>query len=110
LCPTQSEVLCATLLEWRTGSDGRTALPVTASTNSMSSTQSSTTITHAPRFDDPRFPGGMRPDLYIGPPRQLGGPLLEVMLEVHTNGSLLIFHAMEARPKMLALLEGEERQ
>jgi hypothetical protein len=32
------------------------------------------------------------------------------MLEVHTNGSLLIFHAMEARPKMLALLEGEERQ
>ena len=62
---------------------------------------------HAPRFDDPRFPGGMRPDLYIGPPRQLGGPLLEVMLEVHTNGSLLIFHAMEARPKMLAIFEGE---
>ncbi len=27
--------------------------------------------------------------------------------EVRTNGSLLVFHAMEARPKMLALFEGE---
>jgi hypothetical protein len=45
------------------------------------------------------------------PPRQLGGPLLEVMLEVRTNGSLLIFHAMRARPKMLALFEhGKERR
>ncbi|MHB1473989.1 MAG: hypothetical protein ACYCV4_10245 [Dermatophilaceae bacterium] len=67
---------------------------------------------HVPRFDDPRVPGGIRPDLYrpvptsnSGPPRQLGGPLLKVMLEVHTNGSLIIFHAMEARAKMLALFD-----
>ncbi|MHB8188141.1 MAG: hypothetical protein ACYDDU_19150 [Dermatophilaceae bacterium] len=45
------------------------------------------------------------PTSNIGPPRQLGGPLLEVMLEVHTNGSLIIFHAMEARAKMLALFD-----
>ena len=60
---------------------------------------------HAPQFDDPRVPGGIRPDLYVGPPRKLGGPLLEVMLEVRTNGSLVIFHAMEARPKILALFD-----
>ena len=60
---------------------------------------------HAPEFDDPRVPGGMRPDLSVGPPRQLSGQLLEVMLEVRTNGSLVIFHAMEARPKILALFK-----
>lgn len=60
---------------------------------------------HAPQFDDPRVPGGIRPDLYVGPPRQLGGPLLEVMLEVRANGSLVIFHAMEARSKILALFD-----
>ena len=60
---------------------------------------------HAPHFDDPRVPGGIRPDLYVGPPRKLGGPLVEVMLEVRANGSLVIFHAMEARPKILALFD-----
>ena len=59
---------------------------------------------HAPQFDDPHIPGGIRPDLYVAP-RQLGGPLLEVMLEVRDNGSLVIFHAMEARPKILALFD-----
>lgn len=34
-------------------------------------------------FDEPRIPGRVRPTLFIGPPRQLGGPLLEVMVEVH---------------------------
>jgi len=31
-------------------------------------------------FDEPRIAGGLRPTLYIGPPRQLGGPLLEVIV------------------------------
>lgn len=32
-------------------------------------------------FDEPRVEGASRPDLYIGPPRQLGGDLLEIMVE-----------------------------
>jgi hypothetical protein len=32
-------------------------------------------------LDVPRPPANRRPTLYIGPPRQLGGPLLEVMAE-----------------------------
>lgn len=63
---------------------------------------------HEAEFDEPRVHGGIRPDLYIGPSSRLGGPLLEVMLEVRPNGSLFIFHAMEARPKMLALFIREE--
>ena len=33
-------------------------------------------------FDEPRVPGHAKPTLFIGPPRQLGGPLLEVMVEM----------------------------
>lgn len=57
---------------------------------------------HEAKFDEPRVPGGIRPDLYIGPSRNHipGDPLLEVMLERHPT-DFFIFHAMEARPKML---------
>jgi hypothetical protein len=34
-----------------------------------------------------------------------GGQLLEVILEVRDNGSLAIFPAMEARPKILVLVD-----
>jgi hypothetical protein len=33
-------------------------------------------------FDEPRPPATVRPTLFIGPPRQLGGGLLEVMVEI----------------------------
>jgi hypothetical protein len=36
---------------------------------------------YVPEFDEPRVPGAARPDLWIGPPRQLGGALIEVMGE-----------------------------
>lgn len=62
-------------------------------------------LLHVPEFDEPRFPLGTKPHLFIGPPRQLGGPLLEVMLEMTPPRDLLIFHVMAARPKFLALLE-----
>ncbi|MBY6352028.1 hypothetical protein [Rhodococcoides corynebacterioides] len=52
-------------------------------------------------FDEPRVPGKSRPWLFIGPPRQLGGPLLEVMVEVIPPDDLVIFHVMEARQKHL---------
>ena len=92
-------------MEWRTGSGGRDS----AARHGINRLDVIHAIVnhyhHVPRFDDPRVPGGIRPDLYSGPPRQLGSPLLEVMLEVHTNGSLIIFHATEARAKMLALFD-----
>lgn len=60
-----------------------------------------------PDFDDARVPGHSKPTLYIGPPRQLGGPLLEVMIEVIPPRGLFVFHVMEARQKMLDRMEGK---
>lgn len=63
---------------------------------------------HVPAFDAPSGLNTGRLDLYIGPPRQLGAPLVEVMVEVLPSPDLLIFHAMLARPRYLALLgQGE---
>jgi hypothetical protein len=53
------------------------------------------------QFDEPRVPGMTRPTLFIGPPRQLGGPLLEVMVEILPPRDLHIFHVMIARQKHL---------
>lgn len=50
-------------------------------------------------FDEPRISGRVRPTLFIGPPRQFGGPLLEVMVEVVPPRDLHIFHVMIARQK-----------
>jgi len=52
-------------------------------------------------FDEPRIPGRVRPTLFIGPPRQLGDPLSEVMVEVAPSRDLHIFHVMIARQKHL---------
>jgi hypothetical protein len=52
-------------------------------------------------FDPPRPPATVRPTLFIGPPRQLGGALLEVMVEVTPPRDLHVFHVMVARPKHL---------
>ncbi len=62
-------------------------------------------LLHVPEFDEPRVPRGTKPHLFIGPPRQLGGPLLEVMLEMTPPRDLFLFHVMPARAKFLALLE-----
>ncbi len=59
-------------------------------------------------FDVPRVEGVGRPDLYVGPPRQLGGDLIEVMVERVPPRDVVIFHVMIARQKFLELLdEGE---
>ena len=52
-------------------------------------------------FEEPRLPGRVRPTLFIGPPRQPGGPMLEVMVEVSPPRDLHIFHVMIARQKHL---------
>lgn len=59
-----------------------------------------------PEFDDARVPGRSKPTLYIGPPRQLGGPLLEVMVETIPPRTIWVFHVMEARQKHLDRMGG----
>ncbi len=57
-------------------------------------------------FDEPRVPGHRRPTLYIGPSRQLGGPLLEIMVELVPPRDLLVFHVMIAQRKHLDRMKG----
>jgi hypothetical protein len=52
-------------------------------------------------FDEPRLVGKVRPTLYIGPPRQLGGLLLEVMVELIPPRGMHVFHVMHARQRHL---------
>lgn len=52
-------------------------------------------------FDEPRLESKVRPTLYIGPPRQLGGHLPEVMVELIPPRGMHIFHVMRARQKHL---------
>lgn len=42
-------------------------------------------------FDEPRVPGAAHPDLYVGPPRKLGAPLLEVMAETSPPRNVVVF-------------------
>lgn len=59
-------------------------------------------------FDEPRVPGHRRPDLYIGPPRRPGDPLLEVMVELVPPRDLLVFHVMIARTKHMQRMKGAQ--
>ena len=72
-----------------------------ASRTRMRCTRSATPITSKCEFEEPRLPGRVRPTLFIGPPRQRGGPLLEVMVEVSPPRDLHTFHVMIARQKHL---------
>lgn len=58
-------------------------------------------IHHETRFDDPRPPSSLRPDLFIGPQRNPTAPLLEVMVEIRPPRGFHIFHVMIARQKHL---------
>ncbi len=58
-------------------------------------------------FDEPRVPGHDKPWLFIGPPRKLGGPLLEVMVEVTPPRDMVVFHVMEARRKHLDRMDDQ---
>ncbi len=60
-------------------------------------------------FVDPRPPSTVAPTVYVGPPRQSGGPLLEVLVEERPPRELRIFHVMQARPKILARMTREQR-
>lgn len=59
-------------------------------------------------FSEPRVPGRGSPTLFIGPPRKLGGPLLEVMVEITPPRDVFIFHVMEARPKILERMKNND--
>ncbi|MDR1118388.1 MAG: hypothetical protein LBL01_03715 [Bifidobacteriaceae bacterium] len=64
-------------------------------------------LLYLPEFDDPGMQGASRPDLWAGPPRRLGGDLIEVMAERVPPRDLVVFHVMPARPKHLTLMETE---
>ena len=68
-------------------------------------------ITHAlyveQEFDEPRVHGHVWPTLFIGPSR-LGGPLLEVMVEVTPPRDFVVFHVMVSRAKHLARMVGAD--
>ncbi|MEV5963840.1 hypothetical protein AB0L70_18885 [Kribbella sp. NPDC051952] len=59
-------------------------------------------------FDEPRPPATIRPTLFIGPPRQLGGDLLEVMVEISPPRDVHVFHVMVARSKHLERMKEEQ--
>lgn len=67
-------------------------------------------MTHAPyyvpNFDDSRIPGGIKPDLWIGPARS--GLTIEVMGYRRPPRTLVVFHMMEVRPGTWALIEEEQ--
>ncbi len=59
-------------------------------------------------FNEPRMPGLRRPTLFIGPPRQRDGPLLEVMVETIPTDDVVVFHVMVARAKHLRRMVEED--
>lgn len=59
-------------------------------------------------FNEPRMPGLRRPTLFIGPPRQRDGPLLEVMVETIPSDDVVVFHVMVARAKDLQWMVGKD--
>lgn len=59
-------------------------------------------------FSEPRVPGRGSPTLFIGPPRKLGGPLLEILVEITPPRDVFIFHVMEARPKILERMKNND--
>lgn len=59
-------------------------------------------------FDASRIPGGISPTLFIGPSKVVGGPMLEVMVEVKPPDTFHIFHVMPARRKHLDRMGGDE--
>ena len=61
-------------------------------------------VYRVPAFDEPRVPGGIRPDLFIGPNRDRT-QLLEVMADITPPADIFVFHVMVARRKNLDIAE-----
>lgn len=61
-------------------------------------------VYHIEEFDEPRTPGGRRPDLFIGPARDRA-QLLEIMATISPPNDIVIFHVMPARRKILDIAE-----
>jgi hypothetical protein len=60
---------------------------------------------YVPQYDDSRVKADVKPDLWVGPPQQLGGPLIEVMAERKPPRDLEIFHVMQANPERRAMAD-----
>lgn len=60
-----------------------------------------------PGFDEPRGGRTAQPDLWLGPQRHKGAPLLEIMSTTEGT-SITVFHVMVARRKFLDTMTEKE--
>ena len=60
-------------------------------------------------FDEPRLFGHNAPTLFLGPARARRD-ILEVMVEILNSGDVSVFHVMEARRKIITLVEEMRNQ
>jgi hypothetical protein len=61
-------------------------------------------VARVDEFDKPRLLGHNAPTLFLGPTRAQG-VILEVMVEILDSGDVSVFHVMEARQKIVTLVE-----
>ena len=61
-------------------------------------------VARVDKFDEPRLLGHNAPTLFLGCGRG-GDVILEVMVEILDSGDVPVFHVMEARQKIITLVE-----
>jgi len=66
-------------------------------------------VARVDEFDEPRLFGHNAPTLFLGPSRGQG-VILEVMVEIFNSGDVSVFHVMEARQKIIRLVEEMRNQ
>ena len=61
-------------------------------------------VARVDEFDEPSLLGHNAPTLFLGPARARG-VILEVMVEILDSGDVSVLHVMEARQKIVTLVE-----
>ena len=61
-------------------------------------------VARVDKFDEPRLLGHNAPTLFLGSGR-VRDVILEVMVEILDSGDASVFHVMEARQKIVTLVE-----
>ncbi len=61
-------------------------------------------VARVDKFDEPRLRGRNAPTWFLGP-GQVRGVILEVMVEILDSGDVSVFPVMEARQKIVTLVE-----
>ena len=66
-------------------------------------------VARVDEFGEPRLLGHNAPTLFLGSARARG-VILEVMVEILNSGDVPVFHVMEARQKIITLVEEMRNQ